>query len=79
MFHAGFSVAAWSLLLTNNNVNWSNNGSVANITEIGTDNRTLTLKLLRDIIDWGIWKVFGQVDEPIKGSNIFDFTVVCIN
>ncbi|CAF1088960.1 unnamed protein product [Rotaria sordida] len=35
-------------------------------------------QLLRDVFDWGIWKIFGQVAEPYK-NNATDMDVVSEN
>ena len=67
----GFSIASWSLLTTTQQVVWINltNGTSVNkfaITEGSGDLRSW--QLLRDVLNWGIWKVFGQVAEPYNGA-----------
>ncbi|CAF1396921.1 unnamed protein product [Rotaria magnacalcarata] len=67
----GFSVASWSLLTTKEQVVWPNstNGSVSNATVVvqGADGSS-SWQLLRDVFNWGIWKVFGQVAEPYNDA-----------
>jgi hypothetical protein len=71
IFLTGFSVTALSLLTTKHQVTWlhTNNGSFSNFTVAGEgDGGLWSWQLLRDVLEWGIWKVFGQVDEPENGS-----------
>jgi hypothetical protein len=76
-----FSVTSWSLLTTNNQVNWTyaEDGSLFNVTVMDDGTNLWTWQLLRDVSNWGIWKVFGQIDEPYNGvvssMNRFIFTV----
>jgi hypothetical protein len=72
----GFSVASWSLLTTKQQVIWPNstNGSSSNATVVVKDgDDQSSWQLLRDVFNWGIWKVFGQVAEPysdaVSGTN----------
>ncbi len=64
----GFSIASWSLLATTQQVIWSNttNDSFYNVSEGGSG--LWNWHLLRDVLNWGIWKVFGQVAEPYNGA-----------
>ncbi|CAF3411131.1 unnamed protein product [Rotaria socialis] len=80
----GFSVASWSLLTTKEQVIWPNstNESFSNATVVvqGADVSS-SWQLLRDVFNWGIWKVFGQVAEPyndaVSGTDeVIPFTVV---
>lgn len=66
----GFSVASWSLLTTKEQVIWSNvtNGSSSNATvSVKANDEIWKWQLLRDVFNWGLWKVFGQVAEPYDG------------
>ncbi|CAF4443711.1 unnamed protein product [Rotaria socialis] len=67
----GFSVASWSLLTTKEQVIWPNstNESFSNATVVvqGADVSS-SWQLLRDVFNWGIWKVFGQVAEPYNDA-----------
>ncbi|CAF1085147.1 unnamed protein product [Adineta steineri] len=64
-----FSVTSWSLLTTSNQVNWTyaGDGSLYNVTVMNGGSDLWTWQLLRDVSNWGIWKVFGQTDEPYNG------------
>jgi hypothetical protein len=42
--------------------NYNDNGTLVNITISDNDTYTWSWKLLRDVINYGVWKVFGQVD-----------------
>ncbi|CAF3795939.1 unnamed protein product [Adineta steineri] len=65
-----FSVTCWSLLTTNNQVNWTyaEDGSLFNVTVVNRGSDLWTWQLLRDVSNWGILKVFGQTDEPYNGA-----------
>ncbi|CAF0856494.1 unnamed protein product [Didymodactylos carnosus] len=66
-------ITAFSLITTDDQVTWiktingtydfqlKNNGS-----------NLLTWQIVRNVIDWGIWKVYGEVDLHIEmhGSNL---------
>ncbi len=69
----GFSVASWSLLTTNEQVIWPNESSSNATVVTQSDNKMRRWQLLRDVFNWGIWKVFGQVAEPydnaVSGTN----------
>ncbi|CAF1002924.1 unnamed protein product [Adineta steineri] len=62
-------VTSWSLLTTSNQVNWTyaGDGSLYNVTVMNGGSDLWTWQLLRDVSNWGIWKVFGQTDEPYNG------------
>ena len=66
----GFSVAAWSLLQTNSQVQWfyNNDTSLGNVTVTEAGNGDWNWQLIRDVITWGIWKVFAQIDEFYNNS-----------
>src|SRR4051812_9216065 len=78
----GFSIASWSLLTTKEQVVWPNatNEWHSNVT-VASDggNKLWTWQLLRNVFNWGIWKVFGQVAEPyndaVSGRNKLIVTV----
>jgi hypothetical protein len=67
----GFSVASWSLLTTKQQVIWPNttNESFSNTTVIVEAGDVLwSWQLFRDVFNWGLWKVFGQVAEPYNDA-----------
>ena len=66
----GFSIASWSLLSpTQQNVlSNATDGLLLNVTVTGENGRTWNWQVLRDVINWGIWKVFGQVAEPYDNA-----------
>jgi hypothetical protein len=70
IFLFGFSIASWSLLpITKQDALLNEtNGSLSNVTVAGESGRLWNQQLLRDIINWGIWKVFGQVAEPYNNA-----------
>ena len=50
--------------MTSSQVTWVYNdkGNLINITIVDDDTRKISWKLLRDITNYGVWKVFGQVE-----------------
>ncbi|CAM4824451.1 unnamed protein product [Rotaria magnacalcarata] len=80
IFLLAFSISSWSLLPTNNQITWlyATSGSLINVTVASEDAVLWNWQLLRDIFNWGIWKVFGQVAEPFT-NNATDMEVVSEN
>jgi hypothetical protein len=64
IFLCGFSITSWSLITSASQVHWiySDDGHLVNVTVALAGNNSWTWQLLRDIIHYGVWKVFGQVD-----------------
>jgi hypothetical protein len=64
IFFFGFSVSSWSLLMTSTQIDWiySSDGALMNITIADDASHTWSWRLLHDVTNYGIWKVFGQVD-----------------
>ncbi len=64
IFLFGFSITSWSLITTSSQVKWhyNDNGQLFNITIADNHTNTVSWKLLRDITNYGVWKVFGQVE-----------------
>ena len=71
IFLCGFSITSWSLISSESQVNWSyaDDGKLLNVTRIPVANQTGLWQMLRDITNYGVWKVFGQVD-PIGGYSL---------
>jgi hypothetical protein len=63
IFLFGFSITSWSLISTPHQVKWNYNkdGDLINIIIVDTETH-INWKLLRDITNYGVWKVFAQVD-----------------
>ncbi|UJR12701.1 hypothetical protein I4U23_016875 [Adineta vaga] len=70
IFLYGFSVASWSLINTTNQVSWNYNsdGSLYNVSTANGGNDLWTWETIRDVTNYGVWKIFGQVD-PIDGDD----------
>jgi hypothetical protein len=65
VFLLGYSISSYALITTKNQIIWiSTNESLVSNTYNLTQNGSglWTWSLVRDILDWGIWKVFGQVE-----------------
>ncbi len=64
IFLLGFSVASWSLITTTSQVNWNYNadGSLSSATVLDSGSGLWSWDLLRNVTNYGIWKIFGQVD-----------------
>ncbi|CAF1379477.1 unnamed protein product [Rotaria sp. Silwood1] len=67
IFFLGYSISSWSLITTDNQVSWNYN-SDGSVTSDGSG--LWTWQLLRDVTNFGVWKIFGQVD-PIDGTNAY--------
>ncbi|CAF4050025.1 unnamed protein product [Rotaria sordida] len=67
IFFLGYSISSWSLITTDNQVSWNynSNGSVT-----GDRSSLWSWQLLHDVTNFGVWKIFGQVD-PIDGTNAY--------
>jgi len=70
IFLLGFSVASWSLINTTNQVSWNYNadGSLFNVTIENEGTGLWNWEIIRDVVNYGVWKIFGQVD-PISKNN----------
>jgi hypothetical protein len=70
IFLLGFSIASWSLINTTNQVSWNYNadGSLFNVTLENGGSGLWNWEIIRDVINYGVWKIFGQVD-PISKNN----------
>ncbi|CAF3724318.1 unnamed protein product [Adineta steineri] len=64
IFLFGFSITSWSLLITTSQVQWiyDTNGKLVDVLITSNSTNTWGWKLLRDVTNYGVWKVFGQVD-----------------
>ncbi|CAF1503812.1 unnamed protein product [Rotaria sordida] len=72
IFFLGYSISSWSLITTDNQVSWNYNsdGSLVNGSVSGDGSDLWTWQLLRDVTNFGVWKIFGQVD-PIDGTDAY--------
>ncbi|CAF3116093.1 unnamed protein product [Rotaria socialis] len=75
IFLFAFSVTSWSLINSVSEVHWeySPSGKLLNATVTITGNHTWSWKLLKDITDYGVRKVFAQID-PIVGNDSYSNT-----
>jgi hypothetical protein len=65
IFLAAYSVTSYALLITKYQVSWENSKNELSSREFKALNNGTALwnwQILRDIINWGIWKIYGQVD-----------------
>jgi len=64
IFLFGFSITSWSLITTSSQIEWiyNANGTLVNIIIAENNTNEISWKLLRDVTNYGVWKVFGQVD-----------------
>jgi len=65
IFLLGYSISSYALIITKDQIIWfSTNESLPsnnyNLTQNGSG--LWKWSLFRDVIDWGIWKIFGQVE-----------------
>ena len=70
IFLLAFSVASWSLISTDNQVYWyySNDGSLSNVTVLGAGSGLWKWEVLRHVANYGVWKIFGQVESIGKDN-----------
>ena len=70
IFLCGFSIASWSLISTTSQIHWEYDidGQLVNITVNHLVNNSWSWPLAKDVINYGIWKIFGQIDE-IEGTD----------
>jgi hypothetical protein len=73
VFLFAFSITSWSFITTSSQINWiyHENGQLLNMTIANNTRNSWDWKLLRDITNYGVWKVFGQVD--LIGNQHFVF------
>ncbi|CAF4335866.1 unnamed protein product, partial [Didymodactylos carnosus] len=71
IFLFGFSITSWSLITTTAQVNWTytDDGKLYNTTVVNGGSGLWTWRYLRNVINYGIWKVFGQVDPIATTAN----------
>ncbi|CAF4094653.1 unnamed protein product, partial [Adineta steineri] len=96
IFLIGYSVTSYSLITTEQQVNWyQTSGSSASTTyTLANDGSGLwNWTIIRNVIDWGMWKVYGQVelldhqqvddntisaDNDAYGNTVFVFTIIFV-
>ncbi|CAF3943375.1 unnamed protein product [Rotaria sordida] len=68
IFLLAFSVASWSLITTDKQVYWyyNSNGSLSNVTVSGAGSGLWKWEILRHVANYGVWKIFGQVESIHK-------------
>ncbi|CAF1285303.1 unnamed protein product [Adineta steineri] len=77
IFLIGYSVTSYSLITTEQQVNWyQTSGSSASTTyTLANDGSGLwNWTIIRNVIDWGMWKVYGQV-ELLDHQQVDDTTL----
>jgi len=64
IFLFGFSISCYSLIGTSNKIKWiySDNGK---LNHIQINHTKFHFQIIQDVINYGIWKIFAQVD-PIR-------------
>jgi hypothetical protein len=65
IFLAGYSITSYALIITKYQVFWEDTGdeSSSRKFQVLHDGTGLwNWEILRDALDWGMWKVYGQVD-----------------
>ena len=70
VFLLGFSITSWSFIISPTQVKWmyDSQGQLEDVTISDDPAHTWSWKLLRDMTNYGVWKVFGQVDIVGKSS-----------
>jgi hypothetical protein len=65
IFLAGYSISSYALITTNNQVVWipTDNNSPSRTYRLTKNGTGLwTWNLFRNIVDWGMWKIYGQIE-----------------
>jgi hypothetical protein len=65
IFLAGYSVTSYALIITKYQVYWENPKNKSLTREFKILNNGTGLwnwHILRDISNWGLWKIYGQID-----------------
>jgi hypothetical protein len=85
IFLCGFSIASWSLISTKSQIKWfyNDHGQLINVTTNYIGNNSWSWKLVKNVINYGVWKIFGQID-PIgrfyfQKYYLFDFIYIYID
>jgi hypothetical protein len=65
IFLCGFSIASWSLISTTSQIKWfyNDHGHLINVTTHHSRNNSWSWKLVKNVINYGVWKIFGQIDH----------------
>jgi hypothetical protein len=77
IFLLGFSITSWALLTTSYQVTWNydSNGTLENYYITGDGSGLWDWFILRNVTNYGIWKIFGQVD-PIGKRQFFILIII---
>jgi hypothetical protein len=65
IFLAGYSISSYALITTRDQVMWipNDDNSLSRVYSLITNGTGVwTWDLLRNVIDWGMWKIYGQID-----------------
>ncbi|CAF0938459.1 unnamed protein product [Rotaria sordida] len=73
-------MASWSLLSTDSQVYWyySSNGSLFNATVPRTGIHLWSAHLFRNVTNYGVWKIFGQV-ETINDIDAYSYVAFALD
>ncbi|CAF3642332.1 unnamed protein product, partial [Rotaria sp. Silwood1] len=74
IFFLGYSISSWSLITTDNQVSWNynNDGSLFNGSVSSGGSGLWTWQILRDVTNFGVWKIFGQtVSFSLDGTDAY--------
>jgi hypothetical protein len=65
IFLAAYSVTSYALITTKYQVSWENSKNESSSREFKVLNNGTALwnwQILKEMINWGLWKIYGQVD-----------------
>jgi YD repeat-containing protein len=71
IFLCAFSITSWALISSASQVHWvyDEQGRLINVTRNEEPNQQRTWRIIRELINHGVWKIFGQVD-PIGEQQV---------
>lgn len=72
IFLFGFSITSWSFIIAPNQLSWiyDSQGYLTDITFVNPSDERWSWRILYDVTNYGIWKIFGQV-ETVGKSTLF--------
>jgi hypothetical protein len=70
IFLVAYSITSYALIISKHQVSWENESSSREFKALNNGTGLWNWKILRDVLNWGLWKIFGQID--LDASYHFD-------
>jgi len=75
IFLSAYTITTYSLISTDSIVNWSNSTYFTTIQERGN---LTNIEIVRNMIEWGTWKIFGSTSLITSDSVAMQFSGLII-